>query len=323
VRVLTRRGVVVSCVAAALVLASCERDRKPQGSGPFTADERALFQYLPAGSPLVFGGDYMKLQDLLKGSMGQIASSLDKTGPGLSTWAACHIEMAEHRMKLAAALDLAGGLVAVRTVSSGVTLDDLAGCAQKANFKLTFDADHKFLAIEVPMPAATMGYLALPTGVIYSREAMATSGTPKMTSATRADLEADIAAVGKSSAADDPRLVPLVANIDRRKTMWLVGRGDGTPLADKIDIAWGTFDLTGGLAVDLTAQLKSESAAQKIEQGFARVREGSSKMPAATKDVLKSIKLVRAGSELHATATIDDATLKAAMSQLGEMSGSH
>jgi hypothetical protein len=53
------------------------------------------------------------------------------------------------------------------------------------------------------------------------------------------------------------------------------------------------------------------------------VREGSEKMPAATKAVLNSIKLVRAGSELHATATLDDATLKAAMRQLGEMSGSH
>jgi hypothetical protein len=202
-------------------------------------------------------------------------------------------------------------------VSSGVTLDDLAKCAHKANFKVTFDADHEFLAIEVPLPAATLGYLALPTGVIYSREALLLSATPKMTSATRADLEADVAAVGNSSAADDPRLGSLVANIDRRKTLWLVGLGEGTPFADKIDNVWGTFDLKDGLAVDLTAQLKTESAAQKLEQAFARVREGSENMPAATKNILESIKLARAGAELHVTATLDDATIKAAMNQMG------
>jgi hypothetical protein len=40
-------------------------------------------------------------------------------------------------------------------------------------------------------------------------------------------------------------------------------------------------------------------------------------MPAATKNIVESIKLARAGAELHVTATLDDATIKAAINQMG------
>ena len=311
---MTKR-IVLACI---LALVGCEKT----GGSSLGADDAALLKDLPAGNVALMGGNYMKLQNFMQSAMGQVAALMDKIGPGMSAWMSCFTELKNLRM--AGSVKLAGMDATMRFVLGGASVDDILGCAQKANFKTNVDADRKFFTVELPVgPGATAasGYLVLPGGVLYSRQAFAFSLNPKPVTGARADIEGDIAALGKNTAADDPALKPLIAKVDHGKTVWLVGSGAGTLAADKVGGVWATFDLSGGLALDITAQLKVEDDAKKAEDGFAQLRKSADQLPGDLKDVVKGISFTRSGGELHLVIKVSDAQVKSIISQLGMLGG--
>ena len=311
----------VSLLVAAALLSACKKEGS-SGSGALDASDKALFQYLPSGGVGVIGGNYMKLQNFMQSGLGQLTSALvDKMGPGMSTWNTCFSELPEmKKMKVAGSLSLAGKDFQLRLVLSGASIDDIAGCAQKANFKTTVDPDHKFIAIEIPQPVSTVSYLVLPSGAVYSRQELALAKAAT-TGATRAELEGDIAALGKNTAADDAAMNALIEKVDRSKTVWFVGHGDGTPLADKLGNMWGSFDISGGLAVDVTVQLKVADDAKKAEEGFDQLHQSADQLPGDLKDVVKAMKFTRSGNDVHLVAKVSDAQLKNIVGQFGGMLG--
>jgi hypothetical protein len=316
----TRLAVVVAMwVAVATLFAGCKKDGAASDSGALDPAEKALLQYFPAGSPVVFGGNYMKLQNLVQGGLGTVTEALDKVAPGMSTWTKCFTEVAEHKLHAAGVL---GKDTQLRMAFSGVTVDEVAACAQKANFKTTIDPDRKYMTIEMAMPSmpgagATVSYLVLPSGALYTRF---NSPIGTATPATRAILEADVADV-KTSAADDPALAALYRKVDHSKTVWFVCRGEGTPLADTFGDAYGSFDLSSGLTLDIVAQIKSADDAKKIEDGFARARKSADTLSGDVKDVVKGMTLDRNGDQLHFVVKVSSAQLKSFMSQFGSMLG--
>jgi hypothetical protein len=240
-------------------------------------------------------------------------------GSGMTTWMACFTDLKQ--LKLAASIDVAGRDVQMRTVLAGISLDDVAKCGQQAGFATTIDPDHKFVSIALPAPAATTGYLVLPSGALYSRQSFAIATVPTVSGVVRADLEGDIAKLGGKTAADDPTLGSLVPNVDRTKTVWFTGTAANTPLGDKIGEGWGTFDVSSGLALDITIQVKNPADADKVEQGIAQLRTMADQAPGDLKDVIKNLKLSRSGDHLRFTLAISEAVLKSLISQFGGMLG--
>ena len=112
----------------------------------------------------------------------------------------------------------------------------------------------------------------LPGGALYTRQSMIISAAPVVTPASRSELEADIAAVGKANATDDKALQALVAKVDRSKTVWFVGTGANTPIADKLGEVYGSFDIASGLAADVTIQLKDSELAGPLEDGVKEMQ---------------------------------------------------
>jgi hypothetical protein len=321
-----KRGAVVFAVplvVAVVLFAACKKETTSAGSGALDATDNALFQYLPAGSTVLAGGNYMKLQNFMQSGVAEASAALaDKLGPGMAEWTKCFGGLPDmKKMRIAMSLKVTGMDAQLRMVLSGATVDDIAGCAQKANFKTTVDPDRKFIAVELPQPAANGTYLVLASGALYFRQGIALGAMPKMVAATRTELEGDIAALGKTTAADDAAMTALIAKVDRTKTVWLVGHGDGTPLAEKVGNVWGTFDISSGLAIEFTVQLKVADDAKSAEEGFAQLRKSADQLPGDLKDVVKGIQLARNGNDLHVAAKVSDAQIKSLAGQFAGLLG--
>jgi hypothetical protein len=310
-------SMVAAAFAACGLVAGC--DKGGGGGAPLDATEKAMLQHLPSGETALLGGNYLKLQNFMQTGLGKLSSALLEKYPGMAAWGECFAS--NDKLKIIAGVNMTGKDAEIRLVHSGVTLDDIATCAQKASFKTTVDPDHKFMTVEMPAPAGTYGYLVLPDNTLYSRQGFAMGIAPKISGASRAELEADMTALGKTTAIDDTALMPLVGKVDHGKTVWFVGHGDGTAAANKLGDAWGTFDFGGGLALDLTLQLKDSADADKLEKGFGQAQEHADELPGDLKDVVKGIALKRSGGELHMTAKITDAQLKSIVGQFGGMLG--
>jgi hypothetical protein len=194
---------------------------------------------------------------------------------------------------------------------NGIALDDVAKCADKAGFKAAPDPDNKFITVEAqtPMMNLTYGYLKLANGALYTRQSFMMMAAPTITPAKRADLENDIATL-KGTVADDKSLQDVIAKVDRSKTLWFAGTGAGTPIADKVGEAFGSFDVSPGMSADVTVELKNESDAKQLEDGIAQARKMSDKMPAEFKSIIDGLDFSRKGDRVHFAIKVSDAQLK-------------
>jgi hypothetical protein len=315
----------VSFLVVAIALASvvaCEKTHDPQGSGGLDASDKALFQYLPAGEALFWGGNYMKLQNFMQSTMGQMTSAMmDKMGSGMSQWMTCFADAKQ--LKVAASVGFDGKGATMRMVTGGMSLDQVVKCGQQAGFATTVDPDHKFASIVLPPPAPSAGYLVLPSGALYTRQGFALALTPTVVSATRAELEADQSKLGANNATTDPTLARLVGKVDRSKTAWVVGNAASTPIGTKVGEAWATIDISSGLAMELTVQVKSSADIDKIEQGITQLRGMADQVPASFQDLIKNLKFDRQGDHVHFAIKVGEDALKAIMSQVGGMIGAN
>jgi hypothetical protein len=307
------------------VFAACEKTRAPQpkGSGTLSPAELELFKYLPKGQPVYFAGDYSKLHDVMSGGLGQFTTAIaDKLSPAMATMTKCLAT--PHGMKSAMAMTYVDKTLEDRFVIDGLKIADVAKCGQDSGLKTTVDADNRFVSVEMPMPNGTLdfSYFALPNGPLYIHQTVTLSAKalPKM--ATRAECEADLAALGHNTAAEDADFNALASKADRTKTAWFVGSGAGTPLADKLNQAYGSIDATSGLAVDITVGLVRVADAEKLEQGVGQLRKMSDQLPASFKDVVAALKFDRSGDRVHVALALTDAQVKSVTDQLGGMIGS-
>jgi hypothetical protein len=310
-------------VSLALVLgttAGCEKDGAPKGSGELSSSDKDLFKFLPRGETAVFGGNYMKLQKFMTSQLGKAtAAAMEKFGPGMTKWMECFVDM--HDLKLAGSANVKGKDIQLRMVFTGMKLADVEHCAGQAGFKTATDPDGKFLAIDLPPPAGTQGYLVLDGGAVYTRQSMVISAIPVVTPAGRADLEGDIAATRKDNALGDAKLQALVAKTDRTKTVWFAGSGAGTSVSDKLGELYGSFDISSGIAVDVTFQLTDPALVTKLEDGVHEMKKMSDQLPGDLKDIVQAIQFSRNGDHVRFAVKVSDSQLASIVKQAGMFGG--
>jgi hypothetical protein len=133
----------------------------------------------------------------------------------------------------------------------------------------------------------------------------------------RAALEQDVASIASvGSAATDKLLIDQVPNVDRSKAVWFVGHGAGTPVADKVGLAYGTFDVGNGISFDVTAQVIDKALADQIANGVPEAKQQAGALGGAFKTVVDKLVFNRTGDRLRFRLTIDGAQLTALGEQL-------
>jgi len=301
---------------ACLAWFACDKGESPKGSGALPAAELALFEHLPAGGNIVFGGNFMKVQAWMNSTFGQ---SMDAIGPGWKDYAQCWTEMPRH--KLAGTASFTGGAGQMQMVFSGASLEDLKKCADRGGFKTNIDPDGKYLALQVTTLGKTVdqGFLQLPDGSLYSRHSLGIGGTP--VPGTRADLEADIAKLGQATALDDARLKKLVAKVDRTKTMWFAGTAAGTSIGDKLGEVYGAVDIVPGMTLDITVELLDAALADKVMSGVKDVKQNVGELPAEMRSIIENLVVTRDGRRIRAIAKMTDDQLATFMKQVGALAG--
>jgi hypothetical protein len=217
-----------------------------------------------------------------------------------------------------AALKLEGSQIEMTSVMTGVELSHLEACAKGAGFPTTLDADGKFLGIEFPNPQGPMksGYLALPGGVLYTRMSIEFP-VVAIHPVDRAALEQDVAAIAKTgNATKDKALLAQFPMVDRSKSLWFVGNGVGTPVANKVGAAHGVFEIDNGIAVDVTLQVVDKALADQIADGVAKTKQQARSIGGAFKSVVDKLELTRKGDRMRFKIAVDNTQLSALVDQL-------
>jgi hypothetical protein len=303
------RALVLVCLIAAT---GCERSGS-HGSGALAKDEAALLKELPGGNVALIGGNYMKLQNFMQSSFGKMVRDVGTKvsgTDGMSTWMDCFAKFPN--LKLIGGVAMTATGLEVRLLFAGISVTDVAGCAKQAGFTTAIDADGKFVSLDIPTAAmkVNQGYLALPDGSLYMRQSFGLGLAPRLEPTTRPDLEADLAKVGKASAADDKALVELAGKVDHTQPFWFAGSGANTQLADKLGAIYGTIDIGDGITVNVTAQIKDHAKAEQIQATFDQMKKSRDQLPEDLRAVIDQLKLERSADDLHLYAKITAAQLE-------------
>jgi hypothetical protein len=316
---MTPRGL---CVACALVLTACDKGEVAKTAAPLSPAEVTLFKALPRGENLYFGGNYMKLSEFVESSFGRALAEMTK---GFKEFTECWTSSPDIKVAGSASFSEGGGQM--RMVFTGMPLPKLKGCADRASYPAALDADGKFLAIQIPMPEAktglfdpnqphptvTHGYLLTESGVVYTRQSMAFAGT--VTPAARAELEADLAALGRETAVDDKTLQTLASKVDHTRKMWFVASAQGTPIANKLGEVYGSIDMMPGLSVDATAQVLDGSLAMQIMDGVGMMKKNAAQLPPEMRAISDNLTVNRSGDRIRATLKLSEAQVSAMLKQ--------
>ena len=319
----TMRNVLTIVLCSTAMLAGCEK-AKGKSSGPLGDADMAMLKDLPGGNVAIIGGNYMKMQNFMQSSLGQMAEDMmEKTTgdtKGFKDWMQCFGEM--KNLEVVGGVAIAGE-VEMRLAFKGTTIAAVDGCAKKAGFTHTLDPDKKYVEIEVPGPGGVtmaQGYLQLADGVIYNRQRLAIGLMPSVESATRADLESDATKAKTRNAAGDKQLVALAGKADRSQTFWFAGSGAGTPAADKIGDVYGSLDIDGGIHADVVVGFTDHALAGQLEDGLAQAKKMSSQLPPDMRSVLDDLSLHRDGNSVRIVAKLSDAQIKS-LTKLGGFGG--
>jgi hypothetical protein len=297
---------------SALSLVACDKGETTKHA-PLSAEEAGVFELLPGDANVVIGGNYMKVQEL----MTSVSPMFESMGSGMKTWADCFAAFGG--MRVGGTGSFEGGAVEMRIVFTGLTLEQIEGCAGKAGYQVTKDGDGKYLSVEMTVLGQTMqqGYLATQSGALYTRQQVMV-GNPTPVPAARAELEADLASLsGKGKVLDNPRFAALANKVDRKKTVWLAGIGAGTPLADKLDEAYGTIDLVGGVTFDFTMAFADAALASQITDGVAQAKQQAKSLPAEVRPVIEGLVVDRSGNRVRIAAKLSEAQIKSLMAMPG------
>ncbi|NVB82694.1 MAG: hypothetical protein HOV81_30235 [Kofleriaceae bacterium] len=308
------RAPAIAIVCLALV-GACDKGQEsaPSRSAPVTTDEAALFKKLPAGANVVFGGNYMKVQNLMQSELGEALAGM---GPGMKEWSACWVELKD--LKLAGSASFGAGGGQMQTVFTGATLDDMKKCADRAGYKSTLDADGKYLLIEMTTMGQKLeqGMLQLPGNMIYTRQSMSFGGGAVVVPGSRAELEGDMAKLAQGTVLDNKALAASVEKVDRTRTFWFAGTAAGTSISDKVGRFHGTFDIASGVAMDVTVQVVDSNISNQIMETLPQLKKSAASMPAELRPMLENLSVARDGDQIHAKLKLTDSQVATLMKQL-------
>jgi hypothetical protein len=299
-------------ITAFALLAGCEK-AGPKASGELSTAEAELFTHLPRDADFAFGGNFMKLQNVLKkGALGKIMQQAESMSPGLSKWTDC---FASHESLVMVGTVTAKSTMEMRFVMKGIGIEDMERCAKEADYGVTIDPDKKYISIKQEgLVSQTLGYLVLADGSLYGKTAMAMGMDFKTIESDRKSLEADIATTSKDSALSNTKLLALVEKTDRTKAMWFAGNADNTPIAEYVGDIHGSFDLGDGFDIDVTAFTKDEKFAKQAVDGLDEMKQAAGMFSPDLKDILGSAKLSRSGEKLRFEMKISASQLDTLMS---------
>ena len=303
------------------LLGACE---KGGGAASGNSDDKALLQYLPSGETALVGGNYLKFQDWMNTSpLGKLVGKLSSVSPGLTEWTTCFGQFTQ--IKMLSGVKIAGGSFEMRMVTTGIGVNDVKGCADKAKFASTLDADKKFISLDMPNAPSggqiKTGYLVLPNNALYMRQTMSYGGGGGVVPVDRKALEADIAGLSAGTAEKDVALLDAMKTVDRTKPIWFVGNAAGTPASEKIGAMKGWVDITGGIAMDATIEIKDRAVADKIIAGMPEMKQQAGALGGAVADVVKSLDVSQDGNVLRFKIAITNDQLQKLIDQVGPMMG--
>lgn len=314
---------VVWAIAVAITAGSCEKKDAPAASGALDAAEAELLQRVPAGNDLVFGGSYAKLQDFMQrtalGRMSRDAAE-DLGGKGMAAWMQCISNM--QGLRFAGGIRFGDAGTEMRMITSGASIDDFRRCATKAGLTAAVDPDGKFLRVELPGPSEPIaqGYLVAGDRVLYLRGTIRVGAGMNVTSAPRAELEADLAGARQRNAANDASTRSLLAKADRSKTAWFAGTA--TPVSKKLGEIYGSLDVGDGVALDVIVQFADAELQAQIEDNLDQVKKHADQAPSqAMKQLVDNISARRVGDRTRFSLKVTDDQLDALMQVSGGMLG--
>jgi hypothetical protein len=335
------RATRASTVAVVLMLTGgCEKAGEStaiEGSGELSATERQLFSLIPAGSNLVFGGNYQKLMKYWETSplkkLGEsftAATSPDQTD-GMRDYMTCWVEE-QHATDLAGALEVKPGAIGMIMVFRGVTAKTLETCADKGGLKYQRDADGKYIELAGLSNGmggtASVGYYFPAPDTAYFAFDMPLGMTPGMAPppVARAEIEARLAKAKSASAADDAQVRGLIARADRTKPFWFSGTATGTPLAGKVGSGHGWLDAdASSLTFAFSVELGEAGAASQAVSSFEEAKKSVDQLPPQLKDAatafLADAKLTSSGKTLNGRFRLTNEVLEKAAPALQSLMG--
>jgi hypothetical protein len=315
-------------LVAALVcsVTACEKAApSSHGSGAMTKRESDLLAHLPSGANIVFGGSLYGMQKRMQESaIGKLSAQMNP--PEMTKWNDC---LAAKNIDMAGTLTVNGGELSVRVFMKGVNVVDLDTCAKQAGLPSALDADGKVVTIDGKSQGldVRMPYLAVDGGVygvvsVGDLGAAALGGKPSVRTLSRADLEREAAALPTDNAAGDARLAKLLPKIDRRKMIWFAGTAEGTPIADKVVLGYGSFSIEHGMQIDVTIQPASAADADRALSGFHEMKSHLDQIPpgmAALKDAVRAIKVDKVADGVRVQLALSDDQIEAVMQAVAPM----
>jgi hypothetical protein len=297
--------------------ASCEK-AGPTASGKLTQNESTLMAYLPKQTDVVFGGNFMRLQQLF--SRAPIAKARELSeAPAMKAWTDCFLK--HESVNMIGSFGVSNSVVEVRFVMTGIKIDDVAHCAKATGFPSKLDADRKFLAVDVvgPQGPAPQGYLVVPDGVYSTMSVGFGGGSAVVTPPDRAAFEAALAEVADDNASRNPGLQAMIARADRTKAMWFAGSAASTPIGDKVGELFGSLDFASGFDADVTVEVTSADLAAEIVDGLADAKSAAGLLGVEVKSVVDAIELKRTGDRLRFTLKLSNQQLDTLFTKLGPL----
>lgn len=320
---------LVLAVALAASLTACEKAKSsaPKASGALSPTESDLLARLPAGANVVFGGNVFDVQRRLAGSaLGRMQAETNP--PELTAWNEC---LGKKPVTMVGTGAFRDDGITMHLYFRGLSLDEMATCGRTAGLPVAVDADGKFITVDMPGRGVTakMPYLAASDGVygvvrMAGLAGLASGAAPTIAETTRADLEAHVASLAKGTAASDPALTALLAKIDRTQMIWFAGSAAGTPLADKLVLAYGSLSFGDGVSADVTVQPANPRDADRAIAEFGKARSQLNSVPAgmgAIKEAISAIRISKVADGVRISFKITDRQIQAILDIAGPALG--
>lgn len=312
-----RASIVVWVALAAVSASACEKDanRMPaaKGSGTLTATEAELLARLPAGGNAVFGGNYFDLQQWMANS--PLAKMSKQMDPVMATWNEC---LTRADFSMAGTGGFRDGELRMAMYMKGLAIEQVSKCAADSGIDAQRDGDGQFVSIRLATREGVtvdMPYLAVPGGVytvVILKIDTAGGMKPVSVGMARVDLEREQAELATSNLAGDARVTGWLAKLDRSRTFFFVGSGEGTPIADKVGMIYGGMSIDRGLDVDVTVELRGPGAVDEALRGWRSMRGELKRLPPSMRALGDAIRAVRMGKTpdgLRVVVRLSDAQL--------------
>ena len=258
------------CLVVAIAVIACKRST-PEDSPV----KRTLFRDLPDGAAIVFTGHEPKQPD---GDL--LGDCLAHSGP----------------LHVAGAIAFDPPNVQARAVIEHAALADVASCVRSSQ-AVVVDPDHvhgRTVMKLGPAGESSIELVQLPDGNLYARADFLVDGPPYFRAITRADLDADVAAIAKRTVVDDAKVMTLLDHADASTSVTLAVDGSRTPIAAVLGDAWASIAIDAeGARIDMTLQIVDAAVADRMEQRCRAV---------AAKHELAMLEVSRAGDRFHIVA---------------------